>query len=63
MTTPASVKWYDRFNRLFDREFSDVSRAREFYRSLCSGNDCPIYTRLLAITTDGPIVLGEYRPS
>lgn len=58
-----NVKWYDRYNRLFSRDFSTLDSARSFYRSMCSADDGPMYARLLVRTVEGPIVLGEYRPS
>ncbi len=72
----ANVKWYDRYNRPFSRDFGTVESARAFYRALCSsdprtmpGNGVfpsdaqPIFARFIARTEEGVIVLGESRPS
>lgn len=61
--TSARVKWYDRYNRLFSKTFASLDTARDYYKSICSGNDCPLYAQLMANTIEGPIVLREYRPS
>lgn len=36
--THCIVKWTDRYNRPFSRQFSDVNTARQYYKALCSSD-------------------------
>jgi hypothetical protein len=59
--TEANVKWYDQYGRLSSESYDTISSARARYWQIITADDKPIFARWVALTQEGPIVLGEYR--